>query len=98
MFPALLLVLTTAPQDSLDLRPREIDAGDVTYQAEIGHLRVPENRLDPDTRTIELGLALLHSTAAEPGPPLVFLAGGPGNAATPLARSTSRVATPRPAK
>lgn len=80
----LALAACSPAQDALSLQPREIEAGDVTFQAEIGYLRVPENRLDPKSRTIELGMALLHSTADEPGPPLFFLAGGPGNAATPL--------------
>jgi pimeloyl-ACP methyl ester carboxylesterase len=48
---------------------------------------VPEIRSRPGSRTIELSFVRLRSTAAEPGPPLFFLPGGPGNAAVPLARS-----------
>ncbi len=46
--------------------------------AELGRLLVPENRSKPDTKLIELAFVRLKSTAARPGPPLIFLAGGPG--------------------
>ena len=42
-------------------------------------LVVPENRDEPDGRTLRLAVAILKSTNAEPRPdPLVFLSGGPG--------------------
>jgi len=45
-------------------------------------LEVPEDRDDPKSPTIKLAVAVLHSKAAEPEPdPVVFLAGGPGDAA-----------------
>jgi pimeloyl-ACP methyl ester carboxylesterase len=46
--------------------------------AEIGRLLVPERRSNPDSRLIELAFVRMKSTARQPGPPLVFLAGGPG--------------------
>jgi pimeloyl-ACP methyl ester carboxylesterase len=46
--------------------------------AELGRLLVPERRSNPDSRLIELAFVRLKSTAQQPGPPLVFLAGGPG--------------------
>ncbi|GCE21511.1 alpha/beta hydrolase [Dictyobacter kobayashii] len=48
------------------------------YAAELGRLVVPEKRSDPASNTIELAFIRLKSTAKQPGPPLVFLAGGPG--------------------
>jgi pimeloyl-ACP methyl ester carboxylesterase len=48
-------------------------------RAELGRLRVPENRSRPGSRRIELAFLRLKSTAARPGPPIVFLAGGPGD-------------------
>ncbi len=45
---------------------------------EMGRLLVPERRCDPDSRLIELAFVRMKSTAQRPGPPLVFLAGGPG--------------------
>ena len=41
-------------------------------------LTVPEDRRKPDGRKIELAYALLKSTAAKPGSPIVYLDGGPG--------------------
>jgi pimeloyl-ACP methyl ester carboxylesterase len=46
--------------------------------AEMGRLLVPERRSDPDSRLIELAFVRVKSTSQQPGPPLVFLAGGPG--------------------
>lgn len=46
--------------------------------AELGRLRVPENRGNPSSHMIELAFIRLKSTAEHPGPPLLFLAGGPG--------------------
>jgi pimeloyl-ACP methyl ester carboxylesterase len=47
--------------------------------AEIGRLRVPENRAKPGGRMIELAFIRFRSTAEVPGPPIVWLAGGPGD-------------------
>ncbi|GAB3028449.1 alpha/beta hydrolase [Oleiagrimonas citrea] len=45
--------------------------------------RVPENRADPHSRKIGLKLAIVRSAATVPDPDMVvFLAGGPGQAAT----------------
>lgn len=46
--------------------------------AERGFLEVPEDRGDPASRRIRLGYVRFPSTAARPGPPIVYLAGGPG--------------------
>src|SRR5215472_13486166 len=46
--------------------------------AALGRLLVPERRSNPESRLIELAFVRLKSTAQRPGPPLVFLAGGPG--------------------
>lgn len=47
-------------------------------EGELGRLVVPERRADPQSNLIELTFVRLKSTAQQPGPPLVFLAGGPG--------------------
>src|SRR5262245_45019174 len=48
-----------------------------------GLLTVPENRHKANSRTIELAVVVLHSTATNPEPePLVYLSGGPGGWAT----------------
>lgn len=46
--------------------------------AEFGVLVVPENRRDPRSNLIELAFVRFKSTAANPGAPVVYLAGGPG--------------------
>lgn len=50
--------------------------------AERGFFEVPEDRRDPRSRKIRLGYVRFPSTAARPGPPIVYLAGGPGGEAT----------------
>ncbi len=46
--------------------------------AEFGTLFVPENRSNPESNLIELAFVRFKSTAKNPGPPIVYLAGGPG--------------------
>lgn len=76
---------TTAPQ--IDWPTPTFVAGDcpmdltdeVIVEVTCGTVEVPENRTDPDSNTITLAVAKLHSTAAEPKPdPVVQLEGGPG--------------------
>jgi pimeloyl-ACP methyl ester carboxylesterase len=64
----------------IDFEPYSIatSTGD-TIHAELGRLLVPENRAARTSRSVELALVRLRSTGNAPGPPLVFLAGGPGN-------------------
>ena len=50
--------------------------------AERGFFEVPEDRRDPGSRRISLSYVRFPSTAARPGPPIVYLAGGPGGTAT----------------
>ncbi len=49
-----------------------------TYAAELGKLRVRENRQGSSRRVIELAFVRLPSKAVKPAPPIIFLAGGPG--------------------
>jgi pimeloyl-ACP methyl ester carboxylesterase len=56
---------------------------------------VPENRADPHSRTIKLKLAVLRPRAQVSSPDmLVFLAGGPGQAATDSAGAVAAVLKP----
>lgn len=50
--------------------------------AEEGHLRVPERHAEPDGRAIGIHFVRFPSTAENPGPPIVYLAGGPGGSGT----------------
>jgi pimeloyl-ACP methyl ester carboxylesterase len=53
-------------------------------------LRVPENRTTEQERTIPIRIVVLPATGENPLPdPIFFLAGGPGQAATDLARGFS---------
>jgi pimeloyl-ACP methyl ester carboxylesterase len=47
-------------------------------ESEFGTLLVPENRSNPQSNLIELAFVRFKSTAKTPGPPIVYLAGGPG--------------------
>ncbi len=54
----------------------------ITVAARCARLKVPEDRARPGRRSIELAVAWVPSTARHPAPdPVVFLAGGPGQAA-----------------
>jgi pimeloyl-ACP methyl ester carboxylesterase len=55
--------------------------------AELGRLVVPENRTKPGSRPIELVFVRFKSTAENPGPPIVYLAGGPGGSGIETART-----------
>lgn len=88
----LLLLLGALPAaaaepGSLKLEAIEIAAGDGTkIPAESGELRVPENRAEPGSRNIPLRFVRFKSTAAKPGSPIVYLAGGPGGSGIGAAR------------
>lgn len=56
--------------------------------AELGRLFVPENRRNANSKLIELTFVRFKSTAANPGPPIIYLAGGPGGSGIAAARST----------
>lgn len=47
-------------------------------EAERGKILVPENRRRPDSGTIELAFVRLPARSPRPGPPIIYLAGGPG--------------------
>jgi pimeloyl-ACP methyl ester carboxylesterase len=68
-----------APAPALRLEPYRFTARDGTaVDAELGSFEVPERRADPRSRRIALSFVRFHSTAASPGAPIVYLAGGPG--------------------
>ncbi len=54
--------------------------------AERGTFSVPEDRVDPGSRRIEIGFVRFRSTSANPGAPIVYLAGGPGGSGVATAR------------
>lgn len=87
VFPALALAQTAAPPAPT---PSPSQAGPFRFKgwqgqdtdAERGFFEVPEDRRDPKSRKIRLSYVRFASTAAKPGPPIIYLAGGPGGVAT----------------
>ena len=64
---------------SLTVTPYAFKAPDgSTIDAELGAFEVPERRANPASRRITLRFVRFRSTAAKPGAPIVYLAGGPG--------------------
>lgn len=51
-------------------------------KAECARISVPENRANPEARTIELKLARVPARGTAKADPMVFFAGGPGQSAT----------------
>lgn len=64
---------------TISLRPHVFEAADGrSIAAETGSLTVPMNRSAPGRGTVALAFVRLPSTASNPGPPIIFLNGGPG--------------------
>ena len=53
-----------------------------TIEAERGQVLVPENRSSAESRIIPIHFVRLQSRAQNPGPPIMYLAGGPGGSGT----------------
>ena len=53
-----------------------------TVAADTGRVTVPERHGQTGGRTIQLAVIRVRSTAARPGPPIIYLAGGPGASGT----------------
>ncbi len=87
LFTLFLLLLLAACQTNtadreptLALEPCTLVTG---ADARCGTLMVPENRDDPNGRSIPINIAVIPATMNDPEPdPLFMLAGGPGQAAT----------------
>src|ERR1044071_8810610 len=77
---ALLVVLTSAVfPPPATFKPYQFKTLDGTVvPAEMGEFQVPENRTRPGSRAITIRFVRFKSTAAKPGVPIVYLAGGPG--------------------
>lgn len=91
----LILFLTTAiyaqpKAGALKIKPYTFETNNKKEKvdAEFGTLFVPENRSDPDSNLIELAFVRFKSTAKNPGPPIVYLAGGPGGSGIGTARGS----------
>jgi prolyl oligopeptidase len=74
------------PAGTVTIVPYTFRAPAGTVAAELGDLAVPESRRSPSGRTVRLAFVRFPSTAAKPGPPIVFLAGGPGGSGIEAAK------------
>jgi pimeloyl-ACP methyl ester carboxylesterase len=66
--------------------PYEYDYQRKHIRAELGRFEVPEQYDHPNGRKIKLAFLRLKSTSRQPGPPVIYLAGGPGGSAIRLAK------------
>lgn len=64
----------------------------ISEGVQIGRIKVLENRAAKSDRTMTLAFARLSTTSTTPRAPIVYLAGGPGQAAIPIARSQESLA------
>ncbi|MDH5196485.1 MAG: alpha/beta hydrolase [Gemmatimonadota bacterium] len=62
--------------------PRKLIPGPRTLEAEEGSLRVPTRHAGPSADSITIHFVRFKSTSEHPGPPIVYLAGGPGGSGT----------------
>ena len=89
---SLMLTVAVGAQQTagtLKLKPYtyENDKGE-KVESEFGTLLVPENRSNPQGNLIELAFVRFKSTSKNPGPPIVYLAGGPGGSGFFSAKGT----------
>ncbi|HVF90692.1 MAG TPA: alpha/beta fold hydrolase [Blastocatellia bacterium] len=73
-------------EGSLSFEPYSIQYDGQKIDCELGRLIVKENRKSPSSNLIELAFVRLKSAAARPGPPTIYLDGGPGSSAINIAR------------
>lgn len=89
---ALLLTSTTALASDNQLIIENCHLGEIRAQVKCGKLDVPENYLKPDGEQISINFAVLPAIDnSEYKTPLMFLAGGPGQAAVELATALNRI-------
>lgn len=87
LFLAPALVAQAPAADRLTIEPTTFKpASGEPVAAELGTLAVPQNRKVPSGRTVKLKFVRFRSTSKHPGPPIVYLAGGPGGSGIDAAR------------
>lgn len=84
---AVISAQTDANRLKLEPYKFENSKGEV-IDAELGRLKVPENRRKKESRAIEIAFVRFRSTSDKPGPPIVYLAGGPGGSGILAARGS----------
>jgi len=72
---------------SLTLEPYVFETSEGnTVPADLGRLEVPEDRTAGESRSIHVAFVRLPALSENPGPPIVYLAGGPGSSGIESAR------------
>ena len=81
LFIGAMSVLSRPSAPPVDWKPFVLTsaAGD-TITADSARIIVPENRTRSTGQSIQLAVVRIRSTAARPGAPIIYLAGGPGGA------------------
>ena len=82
------VAVSAAAAPAAKFSPMTFKAGSQSVDAEKGEFTVPENRSNPNSRTITIRFVRFKSTAAKPGNPIVYLAGGPGGSGIGAATGT----------
>src|SRR6266545_2290013 len=73
--------------EELEIAPYEFKASDGTVvAAERGTFTVPEHRGSSSSRSLKLTFVRFPATGEKKGPPIVYLAGGPGGSGIDAAR------------
>jgi pimeloyl-ACP methyl ester carboxylesterase len=78
--------------EALDLKECRLESQAVhgSVAARCGHFRVPENRDDPQSKELQLHVAVIPALRLQPEPdPLFIISGGPGQSASDLYLSVS---------
>ena len=83
---SLILAVGAAAGEGVQFEPYEYTYQGQRIQAELGRFVVPERHEKRDGHQISLAFVRLKSTSAQPGPPIVYLAGGPGGSGIELAK------------
>jgi pimeloyl-ACP methyl ester carboxylesterase len=82
-----LMCVAASPALAAPPVPYEFRAADgTTVAAQLGELTVPEHRGNPHSRQLRLRYVLFPATGKQPGPPIIYLAGGPGGSGIDTAR------------
>ncbi len=85
LLAALAAVIFAAPGVTEEPVTFTARSGD-SVEAFQGVFEVPENRANPDSRMISIGYVRFPALEGAEGPPIVYLAGGPGGSGTGTAR------------
>lgn len=93
-FPLRLTIVAVLAAFTVSAAPAKFEpyqfkaSNGTVVDAELGEFRVPQNRGKADSRMLAIRFTRFKSTSPNPGPPIVYLAGGPGGAGTGAAMGT----------